>query len=665
MDEIKRNKKSKKRGIKTKRSIRFKIMATTTIIVIVVMLVCSGILAYSMQSLTESILLDVLQPVAIQSSEAIESNVHLMADRMMGLALDKRLTSKRATLDTEKSLLEEARNTYEFYGIGLYDKAGKAIVTDGVVYESMEGISWFELLQKTDNMTIVDPIVVEEEVGLPMGMPVQIDGETVSYLIGVYKYDLLRDVLEAIHIGKSGIGIIINEEGLVVGHPISELVKEQINIYDLDTQQSAHDIFDRMLSRETGYAQGFVNGNEAYVSFCPVRGTRWSFAVEVPKEDYMESTNVALLNTLVGTCSALAAALIFIWIMTTMISKQLKKVIARMNGLAEGDLSSDIEVKKTKDEVEVLSVSLKTTVESVNGYLMEIQRVLDNLSKGNFAITADGDYNGDFMVVKKSLTQIIISMNNIMKQINMTAHSLMDTAHNMSVQSEEMHQAAKDQTDAMMMLDAEVKNIQMNINDVTENTKETKERADDIAAQIADGNMKMEELKAAMEAIEENAKHITKISKLMEDIAQQTAILALNASVEASRAGQAGKGFAVVAEEVRRLAGQSSEAAKNSVEMIETSSSLIKKGVGLMMETSESLKGISKGSDAVTAIAGRLSDTVDVQEVSLHEISGRIDELSEITKRNMLCAQNTADASSELSTESQNLKELLERFSFH
>ncbi len=664
MDKIRRNS-TKKKKIKTKRSIRFKIMAITTIIVIGVMLVCSAILKYSMQNLTESILLDVLQPMAAQSSEAVESNIHLMADRMMSLALDRRLISPRATLKTEASLLEEARNTYEFYGIGLFDKTGKVIAADGDIYESMEDVEWFELLQSTDNMTIADPIVTDEYVGIPMGMPVKIDSETAYYIIGIYKYDLLSDVLGAIHIGKTGMGIILNEEGKVVGHPINDVVREQVNIYDLDAEQSAHDIFDRMLSRETGYAQGIVNAQESYVAFCPVRGTRWSFAVEVPKEDYMESTNMALLNTLVGTCAALVVALIFIWMATTVISKQLKKVIIRINGLAEGDLNSEIEVKRTKDEVEVLSVSLKTTVESINRYLMEIQRVLDNISKGNFNITADGDYNGDFMIVKESLTQIIVSMNSIMKRISTTATSLMDTAHNMGVQSEEMQQAAKNQTDAMLGLDTEVKNIKENLNDVTENTKETRERAHEIARQIADGNIKMEELKAAMEAIEQNAENITKISKLMEGIAQQTTILALNASVEASRAGQAGKGFAVVAEEVRKLAGESSEAAKNSVEMIETSSSLIKKGVGLMIETSESLKEISKGSDAVTAIAGRLSETVDIQEVSLKEISVRIDELSEITRRNLLCAENTADASAELSTESQNLKELLERFSFH
>lgn len=656
---------AKKSKIRTKRSIRFKIMTITTVIVIGIMLVCSAILKDSMQNLTEAILLDVLQPMAGQSAEAVESNIHLMADRMMSLALDSRLTDKKASADSKMAVLTEARNTYEFYGIGLYDKEGKALAADGEIYENLMSAEWFSLLQETDNLTIADPVVTDEYVGIPMGMPVKTDGETAAYLVGIYKYDMLSEVLGAIHIGQSGMALIINEEGKIVGHPVADVVRAELNIYNLDTAQSAKQIFDRMVSRETGSAEGIVNGQESYVAFCPVRGTRWAFAVEVPKTDYMQSTNTALLNTMEGTFAALIVALIAIWIVTTLISRQLKKAIMRMNGLAEGDLTSQIEVEKTGDEVEILSSSLRTTIESVNGYITEIQRVLDSISKGNLNISADGNYQGDFVVVKNSLTQIIESLNQMMKQINHTAHSLMDTAQSMGGQSEELQQAVMNQTDAMTGLNSEVKNIKNNLNDVMENTKQTRERASEIAEQIADGSKKMEELKDAMEAIDQNAANITKISKMMEGIAQQTNILALNASVEAARAGNAGKGFAVVAEEVRNLAGQSSEAAKSTVEMIETASELIQQGVKLTAETSQALEEISKGSDAVTEIAHRLSETVDIQETSLKEISGRIEDISAITQQNLQCAENTADASVDLEMESQKLKELLERFQFH
>ncbi|MGY3664377.1 MAG: methyl-accepting chemotaxis protein [Roseburia sp. 1XD42-69] len=658
--------KNREKRIKSKKSIRFKIMAITVIIVIGIMLVSSGILHYSMQNLTESILLDVLKPMAGQSAKTVESNIHLLADRMSDLSLDQRFTNADASKADHDQVLKEARNTYEFYGIALYSLEGSLLSSDGENYGTdIKETSLLSLMRETDNLTIADPMVTQDFVGIPMGIPVKSQGETWGYLVGIYKYDLLSDVLGAIHIGQNGMAILVNQDGKIVGHPTTDMVRQELNIYDLDTSASAHSIFDRMVSRETGQALGFINGQESYVAFSPVRGTRWSFAVEVPKTDYMASTNLALLNTLVGTFGTLIVALFLIWITTTMISSQLKSAILRVNRLAQGDLTSMVEVKKTGDEVEILSASLDSTVQSINGYIMEIQRVLDNISKGNLNVTAEGEYKGDFHVLKESLTQIITSMNEMMKQTSNTALRLTDTAQSMSAQSEELQQAALTQTNAMDDLNRKVENIQGNLNDVSDNTKETKQRAAEIAEQIADGNQKMQELTQAMEAISRNAADITKISKLMEDIAQQTSILALNASVEAQRVGEAGKGFAVVAEEVRTLAGQSTEAAQNTVEIIDTTSHLIRKGVKLTAETSRALSEINKGSDAVTAISNRLSDTVDIQEESLRGVSQRIEDLSSITRQNLQCAENTAAVSLSLDAESKKLKELLDKFKFH
>ncbi len=651
--------------MKTKRSIRLKVMAMTSVVVFGVMLVCTAILRYSMRNLTESIMLDVLQPTAGQAAKAVAFNIRLMADRMLGLASDSRLSDEDAGQENMEQVLEEARNTYEFYGIGLYDQEGKALVLNGDIYDSFAGEEWYGLLKETDNLTIADPVVTENYVGIPVGVPVKSEGETTVYMVGLYKYDMLSDVLESIHIGESGMALIINEDGKIVGHPEEEIVQQELNIYELDTADSAHQIFDHMVTRETGSGEGMFNGQDAYVSYCPVRGTRWSFAVQVPKADYMEDTNAAAWNTTVGTIMSLAVALVFIWLVMTVISGQLKKVIARVNGLEQGDLKSVVEVRKSGDEVEYLSLSLKTTIESINGYLDEIRRVLENISRGNLNVTTDGDYRGDFMVVKESLNQIIVSLNRMMKQISQTAYQLMQTAQNMGTQSEELHQTVTSQTRVMGELNEEIDKIKGNLTDVTDNTRETRQWVTEISCEIADGDRKMNELMEAMEAINRNAEDINKISKLIEDIAKQTNILSLNAAVEAARAGEAGKGFAIFAEEIRTLAEQSETAAKNTGDMIKTSSEMIAHGVILTTETAQALGKISKSSDAVTEITERLSETVNVQEASLHEISGKIEDMAQITDRNQQCAENTADASLKLRQESDKLKEVLERFQFH
>lgn len=657
--------KNKKTEIRTKRSIRFKIMVLTTIIVLGVMLVCTAIMRYSMHSLTETILIDVLQPAARQSAKAVEANIHLMSDRIMYIALDKKLSSEDATVPQIERVLDNAANTYELYGIAVYGTDGKEIVAVGEVFEDFSGTELFSLLKETDNMVISDPVINDNYIGIPVGVPVKAGGETVSYLAGIYKYDILSDVLGSIHIGSTGMAIIINEEGKVTGHPSADLVRQELNIYELDQEESAHKIYDSMLARETGTAEGVVNGQDAYVSYCPVRGTHWSFAVQVPKKDYMRPANVALYSTMTGTAAVLVLALTAIWLLTTLISRQLKKAITRMNWFSEGDLKSDIEVKKSGDEAEVLSLALKTTLEHINGYIMEIQRVLENISEGNLNISADGDYKGDFIVIGDSLTKIIVSLNNIMKQINNTSHQLADTAYNMEIQSRELHQAAYTQNSAMESLTSEVGIIKNNLSDVTENTKCTNQRTFEIAEQISDSNRRMNELKEAIGAIEKNAYDVNKISLLVEDIARQTKILSLNAAVEAARAGDAGSGFAVVAQEVRRLAEESEEAAKNTTLLISQSGTLITRGVELTGEAAKSLELISSSSEEVKNIAGHLSKAVNIQEASLQEITDKIDEISAITEQNLQSAENTEKASAGLKAESEKLKELLKKIQFH
>lgn len=651
--------------IKMKRSIRFKIMVLTTIIVLGVMLVCTAIQRYSMQNLTETILVDVLQTAARQSAQAVESNMHLMADRIMGLAADSTLTGGNVSRRKTKEFLKNAANTYEFYGIGVYNTDGSSIIAEGDAFESISGTEMFSLMRETDNMVISDPVINDSYIGIPMGMPVKSGGETISYLAGIYKYDVLSDVLGAIHTGQTGMAIIINESGKIVGHPYTDVVRQELNIYNLDKDKSAHNIYKRMVARETGSAQGVVNGQEAYISYCPVRGTHWAFAIEVPKEDYSHTANTALYNTMAGTAGVLVLALAAIWAVTTIISRQLKKTVARMNQFSEGDLNSGIEVKKSGDEAELLSFSLKTTVEHINMYITEIQRVLENISQGNLDISTEGDYKGDFIIVGESLTKITNSLNSIMKQINSTSHQLADTAKDMETQSKKLHQAAHVQAGAMEELSSEVGVIKNNLTEVTENTKHTHQSAYEIAGQISDGNRKMEGLKEAMQAIEQNSQEVSKITMLVEEIARQTKILALNATVEAARAGEAGAGFAVVAQEVRKLAEESEKAAKNTVELISQSDMLITNGVELTKEAAKSLELISSSSDEIKDMAGRLSESVNIQEASLHAITGKIDEVSQVTGQNLKSAGNTESASIKLKTESGKLQELLGRFQFH
>ncbi len=653
--------KSPGRPGKGRRSIKGKILGSTALAVLVLVLASAGIMIYSTTNLTSTILLDSLQPMAREAAKTVEGNLHLLADRTMALAADTRLTSPEADNAAREAVLQEAQQQYEFISLGLYSPEGALVA--GVGEESLAGDPAFIMLAETDNLTVDDPHMLDGQLAISMGMPVKQDGNTALYLVGNYKYDALADVVSAINVGQSGQAIIINQEGVIVAHPNAEMASGGYNVYELDAGKSEQAVFDRMISGETGSATSRINGERSFVAFSPVRGTRWSLAIQVPVNDYMRLAYQAIIQIFAVAFVMLLVTLFVVYRLSKKISESLGQATRRIESLAEGDLRSEVQVADSRDELEVLSQSLKNTVGNVNSYLSEIEDILAHLARGDLNVQAGDDFRGDFVVIRDSLTRIIASLNGTMQQLNAATGRLSGTAQLLESQSGQLHSASMRQNDAVAQLVGEVENVKMNVDVVSDNTEETKRRMHSISETIAGGTARMQELLGAMDAISRNANDISKVSMMIEEIAMQTNILALNASVEAARAGAAGKGFAVVAEEVRNLASKSAQAAQNTTEMIGISLRNIETGVSLADETSGSLGQISEESGVIANITEQLAESVQIQKHSLEEITQQMDEISFVTQQNMQGAEQTAEASGVLSDEAARLREIVERFS--
>lgn len=643
-----------------RRSIGGEIMGSTSLAIFLLIAVCSAIMIISMKIQTNTILLDTMAPMAKEAAKSVESNLHLLADRMMSMASDERLTAPTG----DKTVpLKWARNTYELYAIVLYDLSGKHVAEDGDITFPAMSQEMLSLLQTTDNLVIGDPQLSEDTLAIPVGMPIKKDNETACYLIGYYKYDALQDIIGNMDIGRTGSAIIINHEGKIVGHPALDMVKQNLNLFDLDQDEASQAVYRRMISGETGSAEGLINGQEVFIAFAPIRGTRWSLAIDIPKDDYAYIANRAILSTLASAVVMVLLALLLVKRKTGMISKGLGKVTDRITLLADGDLHTSVEVMETRNELELLSGSLKTTIESVNTYLSDIQNVLSHIAKGDLTAQASVQYQGDFIVIQKSLCHIVDSLNRTMERIHQASDRLSGMSENLRDESEGLRHSAEQQNDTVRMLVEELDGVKVILQAVSTSTSAAKEKMDEVTGKIASGNDCMQQLSKAMEEIKQNSEEIYKINKLIEDIAFQTNILALNAAVEASRAGAAGKGFSVVADEVRRLAGQSADAAQNTSVMIDRSSSVIQKGVSLARDMGGALSQISQESKVIESlIMGDLSKTVCQQEQSLKQILAHISHISGMADQNMAGAANVAQVSVDVSTEAERLKKMLEAF---
>ena len=165
-----------------------------------------------------------------------------------------------------------------------------------------------------------------------------------------------------------------------------------------------------------------------------------------------------------------------------------------------------------------------------------------------------------------------------------------------------------------------------------------------------------------MVKIEQSSKQIAGIIAVIDEIAFQTNLPALNAGVEAARAGEAGKGFAVVAQEVRELAQRSAGAAREIKDLIHSSRSDVETGVQLVKDTGEALKSIEGQVNAINLNMDAIATSTNEQSAGLLQVNAAVNQMDEVTQQNAAMVEETNSASATLAAEATRLHGLVERF---
>ena len=648
-------------GRKMKRSLNGRILRNTTVNILILVGVCCVVMALSMQSLANSILLDSLQPMARQSAKTVEANIHMLADRMMKLADDSRMSINGAgeTTESRAAVLKEAAEIYEFYSIALYDLNGGLFQGSDGAPESLDS-GFLGLMRETDNLTIHADTVYEDKLGITMGIPVKENGESVVYLVGVYKYDVLNDVLSSINLGKNGMAYMVNREGRVTGHP--DQSKVMSNSMLLELSGGNEEAIESVTTGETGSTEFVIDGQKMLAAFSPIRGTQWALVIQVPKSDYNSMIDEAMAFAGLCTLVVLLISVLLILKMARSISKPVKNVTNRMTSLSDGDLHTEVANVRSGDELEVMTRTLADTVESVNRYISDIRQVLNGVANGDLKIEPQVEYKGDFTLIQNSLGVILSSMNETISGFCSAAARLAGMAEELSGQSGQLHQASLEQNQATGELVEEVSQVKAQLSDVTKSSNQTRTMTGEITRRVQEANNQMAALSGAMNDINSSAQEITTIAKAIDDIAFQTSILALNASVEAAHAGSAGKGFAVVAEEVKSLAGKSAKAAQSAVEIVAHTRAVIQTGMEYNVSTAESLRAIDVVSAEISEITDRLVSAVQGQESALISMEERIETISTIADRNLQNAGGTNQSSGLLAKEAEELQAQVSKF---
>ncbi|MGI5919677.1 MAG: methyl-accepting chemotaxis protein, partial [Christensenellales bacterium] len=329
--------------------------------------------------------------------------------------------------------------------------------------------------------------------------------------------------------------------------------------------------------------------------------------------------------------------------------------------LAMGNLSASV-TGDFKGDFSLIKDALNSTIATLQSYIQEITYVLSEITKGNLTVSIDSDFNGDFAAIKESFNQTVASFRNLFTEIDNAAGEVAMGTAQLSAGSQTISQGAAEQAGALEQLTASLAQISAQTSANAQSANTARDLSQQASTYAAGGNSKMQQLQKAMEEIHAASANISKIIKVIDDIAFQTNILALNAAVEAAHAGAHGKGFAVVADEVRKLAARSAEAAKNTTELVEGSIAKTDAGAKIAHETAAALADIVSSVEQTATLAEQIAIASNEQASGVAQVNKGIEQLSQVVQNNSATAEEAAASSEQLSAQAEHLKQMVGRF---
>ncbi|MGG1881593.1 methyl-accepting chemotaxis protein [Bacillus safensis] len=437
----------------------------------------------------------------------------------------------------------------------------------------------------------------------------------------------------SINIGKQGFAFIGSPDRTYVAHPNKKA----------GTKISGGEWLEKLYSQDNGALSYMFEGKEKQMEFTTNKATGWKIVGTMFVSEVEEAAQPVFNMAAIILTGALIIGGILIFFIIRSITKPLSTLVSSSKKISQGDLTEKIDVR-SKDEIGQLGTSFNEMSESLRDVIQAVQTSVENVASSSEELTASA---GQTTKATEHITSSIETFSNGNEN-----------------QSEMVEQSA-----------AHLKQMNEGLNEVAETSdvitassiqsKTVAETGGQLVEQTV-GQMKtidhsVKEAEGVINGLEHKSKDITNILGVINGIADQTNLLALNAAIEAARAGESGRGFSVVAEEVRKLAVQSSDSAKEIEKLvneivteIETSQNMfkavneeVKNGLTITDHTKESFSQINEQTAEIAARINEMNTTVRELSKGSEQISKAVNEIADVSRESSASIQDIAASAEE------------------